>query len=303
MNREIEVIAPSSASAIDVKVLEEMTKLYSTHGFKVNIPNNLIDPLFIYHSNSDGYRTEHFRNSVFQSKADIIWCLRGGYGAAKVCDRAQHMPIPNTKKVLIGCSDTTALHLFVNKNWGWKSIHGAVFYKRPTEEPDFSNMEIILRMLKGEIKEIEIPKLELIANQTPLETITGVAIGGNLTLIESGISTCWELAAANKILFLEDIDERGYRVDRSLFHLLQSGLLKNVKAIVYGDIVGGDEKDGSNLVRYALENLGKELKISIFHTPYFGHGKLNYPFIIGGEGRIEKNINNLYTFKQKVDLS
>lgn len=114
------------------------------------------------------------------------------------------------------------------------------------------------------------------------------------------MGTSWQLNANGKILLLEDCNERGYKVDRMLFHLYQAGLLKGVKAIIYGDIIGGDEKDGQNHVQYALKEIAKIIKIPMFQTKYFGHGMYNYPFLLDGKSTIRQDGQN-FIFEQQVE--
>ena len=294
----IDLIAPSSSSGLVLEEVKKATKYYIDNEFKINLPDDLVDPSLIYHANDDEYRSKHFEQVAYSDNSNIIWCVRGGYGAAKVIEHLQRLPIPKHKKTLIGFSDITALHLFASQKWGWRCIHGAGFYRSRDDAEAQKNIDLIIDLLKGKSKTLVIPELKLIANH-PSAAIEAVATGGNLSLIQTSIGTSWQLDAKGKILLLEDCNERGYKVDRMLFHLYQAGLLKDVKAILYGDIVGGDEKDGPNHVQYALGEIAKIINIPMFHTKYFGHGKYNFPFLIDGKGVIRQD-GRSFVFEQKV---
>ncbi len=294
----IDLVAPSSSSGLIFEEVKKATKYYIDNNFKINLPDDLIDPSLIYHAHNDEYRSKHFEKVAFNDSSSIIWCVRGGYGAAKVIEHLQKLPIPKHKKTLIGFSDITALHLFASQKWGWRCIHGAGFYRSRNDAESQQNIDLVIDLLKGHSKTLILPELKLIANP-PSAAIEAVATGGNLSLIQTSIGTSWQLEAKGKILLLEDCNERGYKVDRMLFHLYQAGLLKEVKAIIYGDIVGGDEKDGQNHVQYALKEIAKIIKIPLFQTQYFGHGIHNHPFLIDGRGVIRPDGQN-FVFEQKV---
>ena len=98
-------------------------------------------------------------------------------------------------------------------------------------------------------------------------------LGGNLVVLESAIGTVAQPNLKGKILVLEEIGERGYRIDRMLEHLKQAGVLKGCKAIVFGDFLGGSEKDGQNFVDFALERFAKDSEIPCFSGLEIGHGE------------------------------
>lgn len=295
----IDLVAPSSSSGLVLDEIKTTIPFFIEQGYKVNCANDLIDPTLIYHANLDEYRSKHFEQLAFDDNSEIIWCVRGGYGAAKVIEYLQKLPAPKQRKILIGFSDITALHLFASQNWGWKCIHGRGFYCSKDQEYADENLSLVLDLLKGNLKKLTIPELKPIAN-VGNDPIEGLATGGNLSLLQTSIGTKWQLDSANKILLIEDCHERGYKVDRMLLHLHQSGLLKEVKSIIYGDIVGGNEKDGKNHVHYALNQFAKIVNIPIFQTKYFGHGKYNYPFLMNTKGIIKLEAGS-YVFEQSVE--
>ena len=99
--------------------------------------------------------------------------------------------------------------------------------------------------------------------------------GGNLTIVESSIGTRWQIETAGALLFLEDVGEKGYRIDRSLNHLRQAGLLNHVEGIIFGECSGPDEKG----IRVAIERFAHETPIPVYQTDQFGHGQINYPIM------------------------
>ena len=125
-----------------------------------------------------------------------------------------------------------------------------------------------------------------------MTSLSGKLIGGNLCILQCGIGTNWQLDPSDKILFFEDIDERGYRVDRMLMHLQQANILEKAKAIIFGDFVGGKEPNGTSLILPVLQRFADSIDLPVFSLPGCGHGPENFPlpfnvpleFEVGGNG-------------------
>ena len=227
---------------------------------------------------------------------DIIWSLRGGYGSAQIIDDLLNSPKPKKEKIFIGYSDVTALHLFFTQEWGWKTIHGAVLKEIFESDKDTKNLNSIAELLKSGKKDFSLKDLEPL-NKAAIEKsdIAGLVTGGNLTILETSLGTKWQINAKNKILFIEDVGVHHYQIDRSLLHLKQSGVLDEVKAIIFGSF---DKKEESSYLSF-LKKKASEYNIPIFKTNKIGHGKKNYPIIYNSTGTINKDSNNKYILKMK----
>ncbi len=110
-----------------------------------------------------------------------------------------------------------------------------------------------------------------------MSSLEGRVIGGNLCLATCTLGTALQIRPQEKILFLEDVDERGYRVDRMLMHLQQANVFEGVKALIFGDFVKGEEKDGTSLIWPVIQRFAKEISIPTFQLPGYGHGSENFP--------------------------
>jgi muramoyltetrapeptide carboxypeptidase len=135
-------------------------------------------------------------------------------------------------------------------------------------------------------------KEQLTPSVNSSSTIIGDLAGGNLTLVENSIGTCWQIQTTKKIIFLEEINEQGYRVDRSLNHIRQAGLLVDVAAIVLGDFT--HEKEGRLNIDYALARFAQEITIPIYQSKQFGHGFRNHPLIYNSPATISRANNITY---------
>lgn len=111
--------------------------------------------------------------------------------------------------------------------------------------------------------------------------IKGVIIGGNLCLIQTSLGTPWQLQGKDKWIFLEDVDERGYSIDRMLTHLFQAGLFQDIKGVIFGEFTSGLESDGTDKIKPVLKRFSKEAPFPVFFLPKTGHGSENIPIPLG----------------------
>lgn len=267
----IHIIAPASAAPLER--LNKGLDWLSKQGFNPLLPHDLLKPRLFFASPLKN-QVAHIK-AAFKSPTQTLWCLRGGYGSARLIPYLMKLKKPSRPKLLIGFSDITALHLFINQRWGWPTIHGRVL-----TQLGFANKDNSLygQLLRGELKSLTYPRLKpMNAAARKSKVIKGKITGGNLRLLECSIGTAWEMEAQGKIVFMEDVGERGYSIHRMLVHLSQAGLLQGVKAIVLGDFTDGQEADGKDRTWEALQSFADETNIPVLKGMPCGHGKNNHP--------------------------
>ena len=278
-DKTIDVIAP--ASGADPKAIQKLRGL----DLNIHIPDDIIGGEMVYLAHTDQKRLDFLEQALFNSdKHSIVWSVRGGYGCARLIEGLSLLPKPKQEKYFIGSSDITALHLFLSQTWGWKTIHGSGLQAllKPTQDPD--NFLKIASIIGG-AKQSSIPDLQPMNPQAvALKQIKGLLTGGNLTLVQTSIGTAWQIQSEDKILFLEDTSEKGYKLDRAFTQLRQAGVFKGVKAIVLGQF---EENDPSKPdVFFALERFAFDTTIPVFKCDAFGHGLKNYPLLYNSEASI-----------------
>lgn len=289
----IRLIAP--ASGVDP---QKIPQIQSLTFLKLSVPDNLITNTIPFHSNTDAERFKMLQDALYNSQEPVIWTLRGGYGTARLIDKLQELPPPKEEKIFIGCSDNTALHLFISQKWGWKTIHGAGVSALLNPNNDPENFRRIANLISRKDSNRSISINHLVpfnqAAKTIPKKISGRLIGGNISIIQTSLGTEWQIQTEGKILFLEEVGEKGYQVDRALNHLKQAGVFKGVRAIVFGDFA--DQKD--EFVELAISRFSEEMNIPIFKTDEFGHGKKNYPLIYNAESEIVQDQNQTQNLTQ-----
>lgn len=271
----IEIIAPGSSAPIEN--LEQGIAILKSWGYSVNVSHDLLKP-DMYLANTDAYRFNSFKSAMTNKVSKAVWCLRGGYGALRILPLIEKMKVPNQKKLLIGFSDVTSLHTVINQKWNWPTLHASLIDRllpgklSPENTQELKNSLINVEFL-SEFKTLK----PMNAAARRKKTIDSKIVGGNLVVLASSVGTPSQLKTKNKIIFLEEVGERGYRVDRCLQQLKQAGLFDHAAAIVLGDFTGGAEPGGKDLVPATLKNFFQSLKIPVFSGVEMGHGDAQRP--------------------------
>lgn len=203
-------------------------------------------------------RTSDFQEALDNPEIKAIICVRGGYGTVKIIDELDFTKFIKTPKWICGYSDVTVLHNHINQNIGIETLHSAM----PLGFKDNTNEAI--ESLKNTLFGI-LPIYYCSANELNILGVAeGELVGGNLSIIYSLTGTKSQLNTNGKILFIEDLDEYLYHVDRMMMNLDRAGLLANLNGLV----VGGMTDMNDNTVPYG--KTAKEIIIDIVK-------KYNYP--------------------------
>lgn len=271
----VDVVAPSfGVSKDEVKRAGDYLR---TWGLNPRIPEHILgdDPLC---ANDDNTRLSLLRAALHAEDSKAVWCLKGGYGMARLLPRLMASTPPATAKFVIGFSDITALHLFVNQQWKWPSLHAAVLWQCSEQVVSQETLHELKALLLGESYFHPAKLKPLNQHQT---TITAPITGGNLTVLQNSIGTAWQIKPERKILLIEDIDEAPYRVDRMLTHLQQTGLLDEVEAIIFGDMTMRDQAWDAAVMNTILSRFAEQLDIPVWRWEGVGHGAINHPVPLG----------------------
>ena len=132
----IDIIAP--ASFCHEKKFKRGLKVLEKWGLHPRLPKDLFGKDFLC-SNTKEKRFEHFKKAVESRKSQGIWCVRGGYGSLQLVSFLEKMKKPRHKKIFIGYSDMTVLHLLLNQKWNWASLHGPVIEDLEKKHIPFSH--------------------------------------------------------------------------------------------------------------------------------------------------------------------
>ena len=241
-----------------------------------------------YLAGSDEYRAEQI-NTLFADKSvKAILAARGGYGCTRILDRIDYDLIRENPKIIGGYSDLTALICAIYKKTGLVTFHSSMLVPDETDYSKNSMWDIFENGGKGYRIRCEDRKKYSndISSQEPTilksGKCRGTLFGGNLTLLESLLDTEYDFNLNNKILFLEEINEPPYKVDRMLTHLRNAGKLKGVKGIIFGILKGCEAQGNESLsLDYVINDFIQDLRIPVVKNFTFGHVVSRCTFPIG----------------------
>lgn len=276
----IEVVA--TAPGISLASLEEdlyiIENFISSLGLVSNIDREKIALGAAYFSNEAQHiRQKSLIDALQNDQAKAIWFLRGGYGSSKLLAQLAQINKPKEAKLLIGYSDLNTIHLWTNKFWHWPSLHARVLYDF-IEKQDHPDLQSLKNIIFGVDKQVIYDHLVPLNDAAKInQNISGKITGGTLQVLQSVIGLEWQFDPSDKILFFEEIFDRGVRLDRTLNQFKELGLFKNAKAILFGDIICGRETSGEQHCDIAIKHFADNMNIPVLSISGIGHGKLNYP--------------------------
>jgi len=234
---------------------------------------------------TDNQRSADFQLALDDKAIKAIWCARGGYGAMRVIDNLNFEKYKENPKWIIGYSDITAIHNDLHNNKS-ESIHGIMC--KSLEKIDVDNNESISLLKKTLFGEKLSYTIE--GNNYNIEgNSNGQLIGGNLTLLHCLLGSESSIDTNGKILFIEDLGEYLYHIDRMLISLKRAGYFDNCKGLIVGDFTDMRKNTtpfGRNLKELILD-IVREYDFPVSFGFPAGHGEKNYPMILGREINLE----------------
>lgn len=238
-----------------------------------------------YHqlAGTDDQRAQDLQEMLDNPNIKAIWCVRGGYGTVRIIDKLDFTKFKKNPKWIIGFSDVTVLHSHLN-TMGFASIHAIMpVSTKATEEAK----ETLRKALFGEHLEYTMP----CENMNRLGNAKGELVGGNLSILYSLFGSPSAIDCNDKILFIEDLDEYLYHIDRMMMNLKRNGCLESLKGI----IVGGMTKMHDNEIAWGknaeqiIDDVTQNYKIPIIYNFPAGHMADNHALIFGKQVSIEVN--------------
>lgn len=286
---KIAVISP--AGAVDDSQLQTGIKMIKSKGFQPVLGEHL----YARYSNGYNYagtekeRIKDINWALNDKEISAVWASRGGYGCQHLIQHLKLNNFTNDPKWYIGYSDNTVIQSYLLKK-GFVSIHGQTI-KTSSFGVTNESYDLIFDILKGNT-----PKYSLKSHQFNKHGhIEGELVGGNLALIYALLGTKYSFDFKDKILFIEDIGENFYALDRMIMSLELAGVFRKIKGLIVGGMTNmGDEKENKSYEKSFDEFAYKLIsdRISKYKFPVVfafpnGHIKDNRPLIIGGRAKMK----------------
>jgi muramoyltetrapeptide carboxypeptidase len=286
----VDVVAPGFCPTDDE--VEAGVQFLQSWGLEPRLPHDLFGADVIA-SNTDEKRLKHLSHALLAKDSAAVWCLRGGYGAIRLVPGLLKLKRPARTKIILGLSDVTTIQLFLDRKWMWPSLQAplldrlgrtvdASLVREGKPRPIDVQVEELRRVVFGETSAVLYEGLHRVGPLAKKVTrgkalVRGRMTGGNLVTFASAIGTKLHPSTDGKIVYFEDIGERGYRVDRLLEQLVQAEVVtKKTKAIVFGEFVAGLESDGTSRVPQVIERFATEWgvrnRVPMYTGLASGHG-------------------------------
>ena len=269
----IHIVAP--AGAVNKKNVKGGIKFLSSLGLSCT-PGLALFKSDGYLAGTDADRLHDIQTALNDSDALAVWAARGGYGTTRIIDQIKWNKFFKKPSWLIGFSDITALHIHLSNN-NIPSIHGPMVGQAINEECQES-VQLVASILKNDFPEYELTGHAM----NRAGKATGPITGGNLTLICSTLGTATEIITDNKILFIEDINEAAYKIDRMLVQLKRAGKLNRLKGLIVGHMTEvTDEKQFGKTAFEIITEHTKDFSFPVCFQFPAGHETPNMPLILG----------------------
>jgi muramoyltetrapeptide carboxypeptidase len=239
-----------------------------------------------YLAGDDDARAAELSRALADPTIAGVFCARGGYGLMRILARLDAAAFARAPKLVVGFSDVTALHAWAARA-GVVSLHGPVvtqLAKLPAEDA-----ASLFALAEATSPAPPLTGLRALAGAASSgAAVEGPLVGGNLEVLSRLVGTPWALGLDGAVLFLEEIGERPYRIDRQLTQLELSGALDGLAGVVIGDFVGCAEKDGSapDAETVLVERLGRR-GIPVVAGAPIGHGSRNRAIPHGARVRLD----------------
>ncbi|MCR9243899.1 MAG: LD-carboxypeptidase [bacterium] len=287
---EIAVVAPASGVR-DIEALERGLERFRNWG---------LEPVLLPHARaqldwpegcpiaaSDADRLADLQCAIDDPRYRAIVSVRGGYGTTRLLDGLVLDRLREDPKPILGYSDLTALLAALHGTLGLVGFHGPMLATSSAMDAGDALWPLQRQLLMSPTEPAQLPVADA-ATGVVGGAAEGVLVGGNLSLVQSLIGTPWEIATTGALLFLEDIGEPPYRVDRMLTHLRQTGAFDRAAGVILGDFhVEGTElaSEHGPMTAVLEERLG-DLAVPVARGVPFGHRPGSWTLPVGVRARL-----------------
>ncbi|HOG66360.1 MAG TPA: LD-carboxypeptidase [Bacteroidales bacterium] len=284
----IGLISPSAK--IDPSILYSATRLLEAKGYRVKQGEYALSQHY-YFAGTDSQRAHDFQLMLDDPSIKMIICNRGGYGMVKIIDRLDFSCFLDNPKWIAGYSDITVLHCHLAMLYKTKSIHSIMPYDFPADGNSCLAIDKLLEVAGGKKPTYNLPTHDL-----NLEgSANGMLVGGNISILTSLLGSQSELDTEGSILFLEEVGEPLYRLDRMMQTLKRSGKLSSLAGLIVGGMtkMNEEQEDYGLSAEEVIMDMISDVNYPVCFGFPAGHFPENHPLIIGGEVSLSVNKNSV----------
>ena len=260
--------------------IEKAVKLVESWGLHVVLGEHLFGTNFHF-SGTEKERIKDFQTALDSKNIKAIWCGRGGYGTVRIIDGLDFTKFKKNPKWIIGYSDVTVLHSHIH-NLGYETLHAMMPVNMKVEEKKrVKTVKTFKKALFGKPLKYKVKE----STYNKVGETKGQLVGGNLSILQSLLGSVSSINTNQKIVFIEDVGEYLYNIDRMVYALKRSGYFKECNGIIVGDMT--NIKDNSTPFGQTVEEIvleaTKEYDFPILFGFPGGHDDINKALFLGRE--------------------
>lgn len=278
----IAIVSPSGS--ISENIVSTAVPLIEAAGYRVEVMPNVLGHSTGVFSGTDRERANDLREAIIRDDIGAIICARGGYGAVRTIQTLGNDVMRWCDKWMVGFSDITAIHSSLSR-FGWSSLHAPMLKRIAEAGMQSEDVAKTFAVMRGENLTVRCKALPGSRDGSCEAVVTG----GNLSLIYSLRSTPSDICPDGKILFIEDLCEYNYHVDRMMQNLRYSGVLERINGLIVGHLTDMKDgatpygKDAAEIIAEAVAPYGYPVLIGY----PAGHGDgMNMPLVLGSKARL-----------------
>jgi muramoyltetrapeptide carboxypeptidase len=286
----------SPARSTTPEMIQFSVRFFEENGFKVRVDPEVF-AVDNQYGGSDAVRAAHLNTLISDPDVKAIICSRGGYGGMRILDRINFIPLIDHPKWLTGYSDFTVFHAQLLRQYHMESLHAPMLFE--FEKTTSTALDSLLGCLTGAAPEYHFPSHA--CNRSG--KVTGQLVGGNLSILYSLVGSASFPETNGSILFLEDVDEYLYHIDRMMLSLKRAGLLRNLTGLVVGGLTAMRDNSvpfGLSAEEIILEHVSEYNFPVCFGFPA-GHLSDNRALIMGRQTQLNITSGKETTFIQMTE--
>ena len=263
----VDLIAPGSP--VSVRQIQQAIQMVESLGFKARVCVSKREGSTLF-SGTDHSRFQCLQKALTALDSEAVWCIRGGYGSQRLMPFLRKMSVPVRPKLFIGYSDVTVLKIFLNSKWKWPTLHFPVLiHLAKASKACVRRFQAVLQGHQQQFRYLQLLNPSVVRSSLVIQSYL---TGGNMSLIQTSIGVPWACSFKDRILFLEDIGEKAYRVDRALWQMWKGGVFRGIKALVLGDFLSL-EKGKSKVMNKVFQDFSEQVSFPVLKGVPCGHGK------------------------------
>jgi muramoyltetrapeptide carboxypeptidase len=283
------IVAPAShIPRGNEELLQRGVERLREMGFAVRYSPSLLERRHLYLAGHDQERAQELMEMFLDPEVKAILCTRGGYGAQRIIPYLDPDVVRSHPKPLVGCSDITVLLIYLLHRCLVIPFHGPNVATRQFVEGDAEMAHVLKGALTDPAPIAEITCTVLRGGGAQGKIVEGEIVGGCLSSLVTTLATPYEPDLQGKVLFVEDVDEPPYKIDRMLTHIKSAGKLGGVQGVVFGQMPGCDTEN--DLLYEVILDVLEDVEGPVLFGFPSGHGPRNLTIPLGQLVRIQGGV-------------